>query len=389
MASGLSRLARSVVIAMLLLAIGFFAGVELLDGNTSASPAMYFVDDTPAQAQRVALDELELTEIERTMAEIYQRVSPSVVAISITRSTGTFEDGGSGSGFVIDRDGHIMTNYHVVQGANEIIVNFIDGTIVRAEVVGLDPDSDLAIIQVDLPADRLQPVTFSSVDDLAIGQMVVAIGSPFGQRWTLTSGIISALERTIQGLGSYSIGSAIQTDAPINPGNSGGPLLNLRGEVVGINSQIISQTRSNSGVGFAVPADLAIRVARELIDGGEVDYSFLGITGSDVSLGVIEALDLANNQRGVVISRVEPGTPASSAGLRNFQVSGQGPNQRVVSADIVTAIDGYPLTGISDLISYLARYTEPGDTITMSVLRDGEMVDLTATLRSRPRGSAQ
>jgi len=384
-----SRLARSVVIALLLLAIGFSAGVGLLDSSTSASPATYFVDDSPAQAQRVALEELELTEIERTMAEIYREVSPSVVAISITRGANGFEEGGSGSGFVIDREGHIMTNFHVVQGAEEIIVNFFDGTIVRAEVVGLDPDSDLAIVQVDLPEDRLQPVTFGSVDDLAIGQMVVAIGSPFGQRWTLTSGIISALERTIQGLGSYSIGSAIQTDAPINPGNSGGPLLNLNGEVVGINSQIISRTRSNSGIGFAVPSDLAVRVARELIENGEVDYSFLGITGSDVSLGVIEALDLANNQRGVVISRVEPGTPAAEAGLRNFQVTGQGPNQRVVSADIITAIDGQPLTGISDLISYLARYTLPDDTITMSVLRDGETIELTTTLRSRPRNTPQ
>jgi 2-alkenal reductase len=325
--------------------------------------------------------------------DVYNRVSPSVVAISVVArgpNTGVLgQDNqvvGGGSGFVIDTEGHIVTNNHVVDGATQIEVNFLDGTLARAEVIGLDPDSDLAVLKVDLPAERLFPIAWGNSDELVIGQPVLAIGSPFGERWTLTSGIISALDRTIQGLTTFSIGGVIQTDASINPGNSGGPLLDLQVRVIGVNSQIISASRSSSGIGFAIPSNLTQRVSQDLIDNGFVSYSYLGISGGDVSLAMIEAFELPNDTRGVVVGDVTPGGPAARAGLQNpgepEAVNGQ---QIPTTVDIITSINGEPMTGIASLITYLAKNTQPGDTVTLSVLRNGtEQLELEAHLTPRP-----
>ncbi len=324
------------------------------------------------------------------LTQIYDQVSPSVVAINVlaTRTDQMGQQGtiaGAGSGFVIDTDGHIVTNNHVVEGATRIEVNFLDGTIVRGEVVGLDPDSDLAVVQVDLPAAELHPVTFGDSSALEIGQPVLAIGSPFGQRWTLTSGIVSATDRSISGLTNFSIGGVIQTDAPINPGNSGGPLFDMNGAVVGVNSQILSASGSSSGVGFAIPSNLVQRVSQALINQGYVDYSFVGLSGGDVSLSLIEALNIPNNTQGVVVGSVEPGGPAARAGLQNatnfVTADGLEAPQQV---DIITAIDGQKLRGMSDLIGYLASQTQPGDTVTLDVLRNGtDQMSLDLTLMPR------
>jgi 2-alkenal reductase len=371
--------------AVLLITMGFIVGTQVLSTNASADTAPIesiapIVEQDPAPPVSPML-----TESEQRLAEIYDQVAPSVVAIDVIRRNSGFsalddEVSGSGSGFVIDQQGHILTNFHVIQEASEIEVNFLDGTIARAEIIGEDPDSDLAVIQVNIPAERLYPVEFGSVDDLVIGQAVLAIGSPFGQEWTLTSGIISALERDILGLAGYAIGSAIQTDAPINPGNSGGPLLNLNGQVIGVNSQIISRSRSSAGIGFAVPADLAQRAARELIETGDVAYSFIGIGSAPITLDLINSLDIANNQRGVVVSSVEPGSPAEESGLREWTINGGG---EVTQADIITAIDGEPITGFAKLIGYLSRKTLPGDTVMLDVLRNGELIQIPLTLTSR------
>lgn len=322
---------------------------------------------------------------------VYEEISPSVVAINVTarrEGSGFFDQGGvvvgSGSGFVIDSEGHILTNNHVVEGATEIVVNFRDGTLARAEIVGLDPDSDLAVLKVDLPAETLVPVAFGDSAQLQIGQPVLAIGSPFGQRWTLTSGIVSALDRTIPGADNFSIGGAIQTDAAINPGNSGGPLLDLEGRVVGVNSQIRSSSGSNAGVGFAIPSNLAQRVAQELIENGYVEYSYLGITGGDMTLSLIEAFDLPNNFRGVAVGEVMPGGPADRAGLQDSVIEGEGRDAVPTQLDIITAIDGTPLSGIGALISYLAYNTKPGQTVMLTVLRNGEE-ELTLEARLTPR----
>lgn len=367
-----------IVFAVTFSLLGFFVGTGVY-----LSTAL----DTTGSASVIQVAEPgsgpALTSQEQTFATIYQRVSPSVVAINVISDRGRGGVvSGSGSGFVIDREGRIVTNYHVVQGATEITVNFLDGTITRAEIIGLDADSDLAVIQVNRPANELQPIEFGNMDDLVVGQTVLAIGSPFGQRWTLTSGIVSALERRISGLSGYAIGSVIQTDTPINPGNSGGPLLNLNGQVVGVNSQIFSESGVNTGVGFAIPSNLVARVADELISNGRVNYSFIGINGSDISLNVIESLNLPNNTQGVVVGTIVAGSPAEASGLRSAMLSST--DNGLAAADIITAIDGQPINSFNALIAYLARYTVPGDTINLTVLRDGVTVTLPVTLSARP-----
>ena len=323
----------------------------------------------------------EVTHPNDVFTMVYNDATPSVVAISVVSEMG----GGSGSGFVIDSDGHIVTNAHVVDNGEEIIVNFYDGTIARAELVGIDLASDLAVIKVGLPADQLDPIPFGSSDDLVIGQTVLAIGSPFGQRWTLTSGIISALDRTIQGLTQFSVGGVIQTDASINPGNSGGPLINLNGEVIGVNSQIISESRSNAGVGFAIPANLTQRVAQTLIEKGEMTYSYIGISGGDVTLNVMEMLDLPNNFQGVVVSDIVEDGPASKSDLQEIAETRTSSGELVdIRADIIIAIDGTPIYGMNDLITYLARNTQPDQDVTLTVLRNGsDEIDIPLTLGSR------
>lgn len=375
----------AIISAIMLITLGFFIGMNVLPSTAT--------DTTPIDPVEVSQMVTTLTPEEQVFAGLYEQVSPSVVAINVVAQRETFngteEVNGSGSGFVIDQNGHIVTNAHVVDGATELVVNFFDGTITRAEIVGIDRDSDLAVIRVDLPTDRLAPVEFGNVDNLVVGQTVLAIGSPFGQRWTLTSGIISALNRQISGFNtSFSIGSAIQTDTSINPGNSGGPLINMDGQVVGVNSQILSGSGTNSGVGFAIPSDLVVRVANELIETGEVRYSYIGIgigivgfSDGNVSLALIEALDLPNDLRGVVIGQVLDDGPAGNAGLRNPQGSIQ---TGLESADIITAINGEDIQSFNDMVSFLARETRPGDTVQLTVYRDGQFITIPLTLTDRP-----
>jgi len=327
-------------------------------------------------------DEGEIRAEEELLTSLYAKISPSVVSITVDRLIrGELEEWSGGSGFVIADTGYIATNYHVVEGGDRVAVKFFDGTIVRAEVVGTDPDSDIAVLSVDLPAERLRPVTFADSDKVLVGQSAVAIGSPFGQDWTLTKGIISALNREITSLGGFNIGAVIQTDTAINPGNSGGPLLNLDGEVIGVNTQILSERRMNSGVGFAVPSNLVQRVTSELIETGEVTYSYLGLDGEDIDLDYIETLDLPNDTRGVVVTGVTDGQPAALAGLLEpSRATGQDSYQ---SADVIVAIDNYPIISFASLLGYVATNTRPGDTITMTVFREGRLVDLNLTLGIR------
>jgi 2-alkenal reductase len=383
------------IVALFLLTIlvmfAFYVGTTVVSPRASASAVWPEVE---VLQQEVPAN---VSEEEQQLASVYNQVVPSVVSINVVArqaGSGSFAPQdelalGTGTGFVIDTQGHIVTNNHVVEGATRIEVNFFDGTIVRGEVVGLDPDSDLAVIQVDVAPEELQPITFGDSDSLFIGQEVVAIGSPFGQRWTMTSGIVSALDRTIEGLTGFSIGSVIQTDAAINPGNSGGPLVNLQGQVIGVNSQIMSQTRSSSGIGFAVPSNLTQRVAQALIDTGSVEYSYLGISGRAITLSDIEALTLPSDARGVVIEYVEPGGPADQAGLRQpgnpVSVDGIPTN---TSVDIITAIDGEPVTDMPVLIAYLAENTQPGQTVNLTVVRDGNQeMGMPLTLGARPGGN--
>lgn len=380
MISNFTKRSVTVVAALLMASFGFVLGTSVT--STTAHVPVIAVQQAPVATA------MPSTDSERAFSDIYNSLSPSVVSIVVSGLGSNGEQfGGAGTGFVVDTSGHIVTNDHVVAEARQIEVNFYDGTIVKGEVVGLDPDSDLAVIKVDVPAAELVPVTMGDSDALFIGQTTLAIGSPFNQRWTLTSGIISALDRTISGQTTFSVGSAIQTDAAINPGNSGGPLINLQGEVIGMNSQILSQSNSSSGVGFAIPSNLIKHVADQIITNGKVEYSYLGISAiSGVNLDLIEALNIPNNTQGVVIGEVSPNSPAAKAGLES--ASGLTNRQSVpTSADIITAIDGNDVKDMSELISYLASSTTPGQTINLQILRDGQQLDIPVTLGSRPVGN--
>ncbi|MEP7293059.1 MAG: trypsin-like peptidase domain-containing protein [Chloroflexota bacterium] len=376
-------------IIVMIAVFAFYIGTSVSSGTAQGSVIWPAVTPQPVSFEGAVLDS------ERAYANIYNGVGPSVVSINVvarTSSNGIGQDQlqqGTGTGFVIDQQGHIVTNNHVVQGAIQVEVNFFDGSIYRGEVVGVDPDSDLAVIQVDRPAEDLHPVALGDSDGVFIGEEVVAMGSPFGQPWTLTTGVISALNRSIDSLGQYQIGSVIQTDAAINPGNSGGPLINMNGEVIGVNSQILSQTRSSSGIGFAIPSNLVKRVSAALIANGAVSYSYLGIQGGSIDLSVIEALNLPNNARGVVVSGVVAGGPAGLAGLQNATTTQHNDGTETLSTvDIITAVNGTPVTSMESLIAYLSAATKPGDTITLSVVRNGsQQLELPVTLTARPSGN--
>jgi 2-alkenal reductase len=335
------------------------------------------------------------------LRNVYEQVSPSVVNITVNMDhpalsgnediPGDFEITSSGSGFVWDADGHIVTNFHVVESASKLQVTFSDGTMSIADVIGEDEDSDLAVIKVDPTGYDLVPVRLGSMDDVYVGMRVAAIGNPFGLQGTLTSGIVSAIGRSIPAptMGNYSIPDSIQTDAAINPGNSGGPLLNERGEVIGVNAQIRSEVRANSGVGFAVPASILGRVVPSLIENGRYEHSYLGVSGVTYSPLCGPDLDLDPAQRGVIVEQVLDGGPAERAGLRgaNRPVDTEYPTicPDVTGGDLVTAIEGQPVSSFEEMLTYLARYTSPGDTVQLTVLRDGEERQVDLTLGTRPR----
>ncbi len=379
----------SAAAVVMIAVLAFYVGTAVFSGTAQGTVTWPSVTPQPVSFDGAVL------ESERTYASIYNNVGPSVVSINVIARTSSGFSGqeqlqqGTGTGFVIDQQGHIVTNTHVVDGAVQVEVSFFDGSIYRGEVVGTDPDSDLAVIKVNRPSEELYPVALGDSDSVFIGQEVVAMGSPFGEPWTLTTGVISALNRSIDSLGQYQIGSVIQTDAAINPGNSGGPLINMNGEVIGVNAQILSQTRSSSGVGFAIPSNLVKRVSQALIETGSVSYSYLGIQGGSVDLSVIEALNLPNNARGVVVSSVVPGGPAAAAGLQNAGVSrSQNGQETLTSVDIITAVNGTTVTSMESLIAYLGTETQPGDQVMLSIIRNGnQQLDLPVTLTARPTGS--
>jgi 2-alkenal reductase len=367
------QILSSVITTLILVGLGFVMATMLVPELTRTIAGAIDDVEPPAITESEALAQREAV-----FNDIYSSVSPSVVSINIAaeRSMG-LQNVSSGSGFVVSNEGHIVTNYHVIANSDRIEVRMFDGTVTAADVVGTDPDSDLAVIQVDVPQERLAPVSFGDSNDLQIGDSVLAIGNPFQNDWTLTAGIVSALNRSIQGLDRFSIGGVIQTDAAINPGNSGGPLINLHGEVIGVNSQIESRTRSNSGVGFAVPSNLVRKVANSLIETGEMRYSFLGITaiGDGISLDLIEEYNLPDNIQGVPILEVDPTSGAGEAGL-------QGVTETAIS--IITAIDGTPMNDFDELIAYLSQNTNPGDTVTLTVRRNGDVRQVDVNLTNRP-----
>jgi 2-alkenal reductase len=333
-------------------------------------------------------------EEEQVLINLYERVSMAVVAISVQRTGRIFGGSGSGSGFVIDKQGHIVTNNHVIEGASRITVLFADGTRARARVIGTDSYSDLALLKVDRPADRLVTLELGDSDEVKVGQRVVAIGNPFGLAGTMTLGIVSARGRVLpessaQGGGTFSNPDIIQTDAAINPGNSGGPLLDTRGRVIGVNTAIRTEAQNsfgqpvNSGVGFAVPSNTVKRVVEALLTEGRVRYPYLGIQGAFSLAELSEEFDVPV-ERGVVVAGVVEGGPAARAGLRGSTVSNRtGAITRL--GDVIVAFDGKPVRRYEELIAMLVKNYKPGDRVTLTVWRDGRLVDLRVTLGERPR----
>jgi 2-alkenal reductase len=290
-----------------------------------------------------------------------------------------------GSGFVWDSEGHIVTNYHVVEGASEVEVIFFNRRAVKARVIGTDPHSDMAVLKVDERKVSAKPLPLGDSDRLVVGQMVVAIGNPFGETWTMTHGIISALGRTEKsGSTPFSIPKMIQTDAPINPGNSGGPLLDISGRVIGVNTMILSPVRGSSGVGFAIPVNLVRRVVPVLIAQGKYEYAWLGISGTDLALDTAKAMDLPEDTHGALVLEVVPGSPADEAGLRGSHKVELYGKPMYVGGDVIVAVDGHPIEGMSELVTYLALKTRPGQTIDLTVIRDGKRITVPVTLGVRP-----
>jgi 2-alkenal reductase len=327
-----------------------------------------------------------VTNEDQVLVDLYSRLNPSVVNITVyLNQNGELATYAQASGFVYDDQGHVLTNAHVVHGTDAVEVTFSDGLIREANMVGEDLNSDLAVIQVELPAGAA-PIPLGTMDELAVGQTVVAIGNPFGLEGTLTRGIISALGRTIPALTIFSIPQAIQTDAAINPGNSGGPLLNLKGEVIGVNAQIetTGTSESNLGVGFAIPVSLISRVVPALIESGHYDWPWLGVSGYTVNPPLVKAMSLPVEQ-GAYVSTVTDGGPALATGLIGTTETVTQDGRTVeVGGDVITAIDGQPVKTFDDILVYLSLQTFPGQEVTLTILRDGKYQDIKLQLGTRP-----
>ena len=404
---------------VVVLALALPGATAIAQSDTGPAP-------TPAAETMppVSPDHVTIAAFEGVLKEIYERVSPSVVHIEVVQRgpavlslmpptdpevpddngaipglPGLPDDlelppqFGTGSGFVWDMLGHIVTNNHVIEGAEEITVIFSDGTTFDGKVVGADPDSDLAVVLIDSPVEHLKPVTIGDSNSVEVGELVVAIGNPFGLESTMTAGIVSALGRMLPIetasatplLGSFSIPDVIQTDAPINPGNSGGVLLDDQGEVIGVTSAIISPIRASAGVGFAIPSSTVQKVVPMLIDKGRYLHPWLGISGYTLTPDLAAAMGLQADLRGALVVDVMPGGPADEAELRGSdrQIELKGVDRRV-GGDVITAADGEPIVKFDDLVTFLARKGEVGQTITLTLIRAGKEEQVEVKLQARP-----
>ena len=340
------------------------------------APAQEAIGLAKNDATAAAPSSTNSSDLEQTLIQVYNRSNPAVVYIIVPSL-------GSGSGFVYDNSGHIVTNNHVVDGGDSYEIVFADGARRSATLVGRDVDSDLAVLRVDDIPKGVEPLSLAQPGQLQVGQFVVAIGNPFGEQGSMSLGIVSGLDRSLRSRRSananpYSLPEVIQTDAPINPGNSGGPLLNLDAEVVGVNSAIATTTGANSGVGFSIPVAAVRRIVPSLIAGGSYDYPYLGISFADeISLSEQAALDLPQTQ-GAYVLGVASGSPADRAGIIAADPnSGRG-------GDLIVQIDSQPIIDFSDLNGYLVFNTAVGQKLTIKLLRQGKPVTLTLTLGARP-----
>jgi S1-C subfamily serine protease len=339
---------------------------------------------TPTQPSDAVFAELEA--MDQVVSNLYQRISPSVVHVTTQTQAfsyfyGTVPQEGTGSGFVYDTQGHIVTNNHVIQGADQVNVLLADGTSLAATVIGADSYYDLAVLHIDVPADVLTPLELGDSKQLQVGQTVAAIGNPFGLERTLTTGIISALGRQLETSQGAVIGRAIQTDAAINPGNSGGPLLDMHGRVVGINTAINSPSGGSVGIGFAVPSDVIERVVPILISNGHYPHASLDMTL--VELGTELPSSGYSVQHGLLIAQIIPGSAGERAGLQAASVFRQRGRLLIRGGDVIVAVDGHAVGSRSDLLIYLEEQHKPGDQVTVTIDRNGTQIVAPLTLSTQ------
>jgi len=322
-----------------------------------------------------------------SLIEIFEKSEAGVVRVNVQRIGQTEGSSGVGSGFVFDKNGHIITNAHVIDNARKIIVTFLDGRSYNAEVVGTDVYTDIGVIRVDADPKLLNPLSLGDSSNLKVGEPIAAIGNPFGLSGSMTAGIVSQLGRLLptQGFG-FSIPDVIQTDAAINPGNSGGPLLNMRGEVVGINTAIQSATGEFTGVGFAVPSQTIAKIVPNLILNGEYNHPWIGISGRDITPDLAKVLNL-KDAKGFLIVTVVEDSPADEAGLHGSNDTTEVDGITYpIGGDIILSVDGKEVRQIDDILIHLQRAKSVGDEMVLEILRDGRVTNVTITLEERPNG---
>jgi serine protease Do len=376
-----------IVISVMWVSCGPAGGTTLTSTNLNTTTQTSVITSTVTSVTTDTITSASLPgsfieDFEATLESIYNDTNPSVVYIEVSD--------GSGSGFVWDKNGNIVTNNHVVDGADDILVVFSDGTSAEASLIGQDVDSDLAVIKVDTDAGELDPVSLADSTQLKVGQLVVAIGNPYGLQGTLTVGHVSSLGRLLPVSDnplepSYSIPDVIQTDAAINPGNSGGVLLDIKGRVVGVTSSIISESGSSAGIGFAIPSVIVQKVVPALISTGRYEHPYLGISVVTLSPDIAQAMNLPSNQRGALVQTVTAGSPAETAGVRASQ------NTTVINGltfpvggDVIISYDTQKVNDSNDLVTFLARSGVVGQTVTLSILRNGQETQLQVILGTRP-----
>ncbi|MCL5318096.1 MAG: S1C family serine protease [Thaumarchaeota archaeon] len=347
--------------------------------TTTSSSSSSSVSSTTLSTTTTATAQGSLGDL--TPPQIFKNVEGSVVSISVTLPSG----GAQGSGFVFDNKGDIVTNNHVVEGATSIDVTFLNGDTVTAKLVGRDAYADLAVVQVDTSSRKLTPVPLGDSDKLQVGDQILAIGNPFGLSGSMSEGIVSQLGRETQGTGGYMLINLIQIDAVVDPGNSGGPLLNMRGEVVGVNTMILSQSGGFEGVGLSIPSYTVKRVAASLIATGQYKHPYLGVQGTDVTPQIASAMKLSQT-KGFLLMQVLQGGPADKAGLKGgtsqTTIAGQ---TAVLGGDVIIGVDNTNVRKLSDLSLYVERNKSPGDTVVLKIIRDGKEMSVNLVLGERPQ----
>ena len=376
---------NGIIIGGVIATIGVAFAVFVMLSSTSEIPNTELIVSNGNHLETVG----DITSIQSSsgfsLIEIFEKTEESVVQVNVRADDGTSKPGSMGSGFVYSDKGYIITNNHVVDDAGKVTVTFLDGESYTAKIIGTDPDLDLAVLKVEVGATFLQPIPMGDSSQLKVGEQITAIGNPFGLSGSMTSGIISQMGRLLPQDSGYSIPDVIQTDAAINPGNSGGPLLNMNGEVVGINTAIQSATGEFTGVGFAVPSNTVKKVVPILIEEGVFHHPWMGISGSDVDPDLAKVREL-NSSKGFLIATVVEGSPAEDAGLQGITVTKEiDGREYALDGDIIVKIDDKVVRKISDILIHLQREKSIGDEMVMTVNRDGTLIEVILVLGERPQ----